>query len=99
MLDKFKNYYCHRYLYAVIFLFLGYMAFQYHCQHKILSDSIKTYDTNLKLYQNKLDEVIEHHNEMFNICDSLLQIMDSLPLGSPLDTLEISSNYGSRKNR
>jgi len=25
-------------------------------------------------------------------------ILDSLPLGSPLDTLKISSNYGSRKN-
>ena len=98
MLDKLKPYYCQRYLYVMIFMLLGYMAFQYHCQHRILSDSIKTYDTNIKLYQEKLDEVIEHHNEMFDICDSLIDIMDALPLGSPLDTLEVSSNYGWRKN-
>ena len=73
------------------------MAFQYHCQHKILSDSIKSYDENIKLYQEKMDEVIDHHNKMFHICDSLMQIMDALPLGSPLDTLVISSNFGSRK--
>ena len=75
------------------------MAFQYHCQHKILSDSIKSYDENIKLYQEKMDEVIDHHNKMFHICDSLMQIMDALPLGSPLDTLVISSNFGSRKNK
>ena len=98
MLNKFKNYYCNTYLYAIIFILLGYMAFQYHCQHKVLSNSIKTYDESMKLYQEKLDEVIEHHNKMFYICDSLIQIMDELPLGSPLDTLEISSNYGWRKN-
>ena len=98
MLNKLKNYYCHSYLYTIIFILLGYMAFQYHCQHKTLTDSIKTYDTNIKLYQDKLDEVIEHHNKIFNICDSLLNIMDSLPLGSPLDTLVVSSNFGSRKN-
>jgi murein DD-endopeptidase MepM/ murein hydrolase activator NlpD len=99
MLNKLKYYYCHNYLYATVFVLLGYMAFQYHCQHQILTNSIKTYDESLKLYQNKLDEVIEHHNEIFNVCDSLIHIMDSLPLGSPLDTLVISSNFGSRKNK
>jgi len=100
---KFKNLDCTikiKPFFIVIFTwgFLAYMAFQYHCQHKQLRDSIKTYDTNIKLYQDKLDEVIEQHNKMFDVCDSLIQIMDELPLGSPLDTLEISSNYGSRKN-
>ena len=75
------------------------MTYQYHCQHKELRDSIKTYDTNIKLYKEKMDEVIDHHNKMFHICDSLTNIMDSLPLGSPLDTLIISSNFGSRKNK
>tara|TARA_R110002051_G_scaffold43315_3_gene88722 strand:+ start:316 stop:948 length:633 start_codon:yes stop_codon:yes gene_type:complete len=98
MLNKFKNYYCPSYLYAITCILLGYMAFQYHCQHKVLSDSIKLYDTNIKLYQGKLDELREHHNKMFHLCDSLIHIMDSLPLGSPLDTLIISSNFGSRKN-
>jgi len=99
MLNKFKNYYCNTYLYAIIFILLGYMAFQYHCQHQTLSNSIKSYEENMNLYQEKLDEVIEHHNEMFDICDSLIQIMDELPLGSPLDTLIISSNFGYRKNK
>ena len=64
---KFKNLDCTikiKPFFIVIFTwgFLAYMAFQYHCQHKQLRDSIKTYDTNIKLYQDKLDEVIEHHN-------------------------------------
>ena len=99
MLERFKKHYCDSYLYAIIFILLGYMAYQYHCQHKELRDSIKIYETNLKLYQEKMDEVIDHHNKMFHICDSLTNIMDSLPLGSPLDTLHVSSNFGSRKNK
>ena len=98
MLDKLKNNYCPSYLYAITCILLGYMAFQYHCQHRVLSDSIKSYDENIKLYQEKLDEVIKNHNTMYHICDSLIHIMDELPLGSPLDTLEISSDYGWRKN-
>ena len=98
MVKFLKSYYCHSYLYALIFVLLGGMAYQYHCQHKELRKSIETYDTNIKLYQEKMDEVIDHHNKMFNICDSLLNLMDSLPLGSPLDTLVVSSNFGSRKN-
>ena len=98
MFDKLKNNYCPSYLYAITCILLGYMAFQYHCQHRVLSDSIKSYDTNIKLYQEKLDELMEHHNSMFHFCDSLIHIMDSLPLGSPLDTLTVSSNFGSRKN-
>ena len=99
MLEQFKKYYCHSYLYAIIFILLGSMAYQYHCQHKDLRDSIKTYEINIKLYQEKMDEVIETNEKIFNICDSLMNIMDSLPLGSPLDTLHVSSNFGSRKNK
>ena len=98
MVKLFKSYYCHSYLYALIFVLLGGMAYQYHCQHKELRDSIEIYDENIKLYQEKMDEVIDHHNKMFHLCDSLINLMDSLPLGSPLDTLIVSSNFGSRKN-
>jgi len=105
-LKELKKYYCHSHLYIIVFLFLGYMAFQYHCEHKRLTDIVRSYDAiisnfkdNTKLYQEKLDEVIDHHNKMLYICDSLTNIMDSLPLGSPLDTLAVSSNYGSRKNK
>ena len=40
------------------------------------------------------------HNQMDSLCHDihiLHQYLDSLPLGSPLDTLIISSNYGWRK--
>jgi len=94
-----NKYFDSRYFYVILFIFLGYMAFKYHCQHKILTDSIKTYDKSLKLYQLKLDEAVEYHNKLFDVCDSLIQIMDSLPLGSPLDTLVVTSNFGSRKNK
>ena len=67
MVKLFKKHYCHSYLYAIIFILLGGMAYQYHCQHKELRKSIEIYDTNIKLYQDKLDEVIDHHNKMFNI--------------------------------
>ena len=87
-----------RYVYPILFFILGFFAYQYHCQHKILTDKIKSYDVNLKMHQEKIDEVIDHHNKMYNICDSLINVMDSLPLGSPLDTLHVSSNYGSRKH-
>jgi len=99
MLDKLRSYYSPTYIYIITCILLGYTAYRYHCQHQILTDSIKTYEINLKLYQEKMDEVIDHHNSMFHLCDSLLNIMDSLPLGSPLDTLAVSSNFGSRKNR
>ena len=106
MLKQFKKYYCHSYLYVLIFLLLGYMTFQYHCQHQKLTDTVRSYDIiiekqekSLKLYQEKLNEVIDIHNKVFRICDSLTNIMDSLPLGSPLDTLAVSSNFGSRKNK
>ena len=88
-----------RYVYPILFFILGFFAYQYHCQHKILTDKIKSYDVNLKMHQEKIDEVIDHHNKMYNICDSLINVMDSLPLGSPLDTLHVSSNFGSRKNK
>ena len=99
MLEQFKKHYCHSYLYALIFILLGGMTYQYHCQHKEPRNSINIYEINIKLYKEKMDEVIDHHNKMFHLCDSLINIMDSLPLGSPLDTLAVSSNYGSRKNK
>ena len=46
MLDKLRSYYCPTYLYAITCVLLGYMAFQYHCQHKTLTDTIKVYALN-----------------------------------------------------
>ena len=39
------------------------------------------------------EDTIHCQQEYYN------SILDSLPLGSPLDTLQVSSNFGSRKNR
>ena len=41
-------------------------------------------------YQKYDIQIQQHHHK---------QILDSLPLGSPLDTLTVTSNFGSRKNK
>ena len=67
-----------RYVYPILFFILGYFAFQYHCQHKILTNSVKNYNENIELYQNHLDGVMEHHTKAISICDSLMHVIDSL---------------------
>ena len=60
-------------------------------------------------YGKKIDDLLLENNnklellteEMDSLCHDihiLHQYLDSLPLGSPLDTLIISSNYGWRKS-
>ena len=49
--------------------------------------------------ESRMDSLHQHIDSLTNDLKTLDQYLDSLPLGSPLDTLEISSNYGSRKNR
>ena len=48
--------------------------------------------------QSKLDSALNDIHKLNIHYDSLLNIVDSLPLGSPLDTLEISSDYGWRRS-
>ena len=72
-------------------LFMGFIIYQIDSQRR---DLIKILDT----HEKKMDSVFENFNNINNHYDSLLNIVGSLPLGSPLDTLVISSNYGWRKN-
>ena len=67
-----------RLLYVTLFILLGYFCWQYHCQHQILIDDIKTYNTNIKLYDNHLTELMDHHNSAIHLCDSLINVIDSL---------------------
>ena len=48
--------------------------------------------------QHKIDSLNNHMDSLCNDINNLHQYFDSLPLGSPLDTLIISSNYGWRRS-
>ena len=48
--------------------------------------------------QSKMDSLNTHMDSLCNDINTLHQYLDSLPLGSPLDTLVISSNYGWRRS-
>ena len=48
--------------------------------------------------QHKIDSLNNHMDSLCNDINTLHQYLDSLPLGSPLDTLIISSNYGWRRS-
>ena len=53
----------------------------------------------LRLVNNhKIDSLLTEMDSLCNHIHLLHQYLDSLPLGSPLDTLIISSNYGWRKS-
>jgi len=55
-------------------------------------DSIK-YDTDIRI-----DSLHSYIDSLNNDINTLEEYLDSLPLGSPLDTLVISSNYGWRRS-
>jgi len=48
--------------------------------------------------QHKIDSLNTHMDSLCNDINNLHQYLDSLPLGSPLDTLIVSSNYGWRRS-
>ena len=82
---------------------LGFIATA-HAWIKVLEVSFKEYDQNKNFYEEKIET---NHLENQSIIDSLHnqidslyydinilhQYLDSLPLGSPLDTLIVSSHY------
>lgn len=47
--------------------------------------------------QSRMDSLHHHLDSLSNDINTLHQYLDSLPLGSPLDTLIVSSHYGWRK--
>ena len=72
-------------------IFMGFIIYQIDSQHRALINIIQT-------HENKMDEILKRYQNVSTDYDSLLNIVDSLPLGSPLDTLEVSSDYGWRKS-
>jgi Membrane proteins related to metalloendopeptidases len=72
-------------------LFMGFIIFQVDSQRRKLIEVLDT-------HEKKMDSVLQNYKDLNHHYDSLLNIVDSLPLGSPLDTLIISSNYGWRKS-
>jgi murein DD-endopeptidase MepM/ murein hydrolase activator NlpD len=72
-------------------IFMGFIIYQIDSQHRALINIIQT-------HENKMDEVLKSYQNVSTDYDSLLNIVDSLPLGSPLDTLKVSSKYGWRRS-
>ena len=60
-------------------------------QEKLLNDNIQVHET-------ELNDLYKQYQNIYTLYDSLINIIDNLPLGSPLDTLEISSDYGWRRS-
>jgi len=48
--------------------------------------------------ESRMDSLHQHIDSLTNDLNTLDQYLDSLPLGSPLDSLVISSNYGWRRS-
>ena len=70
------------------FFFLILMGNYYNTQLDMIEDKTNT----------KLDSLQNHIDSLNNDINTLEEYLDSLPLGSPLDTLVISSNYGWRRS-
>ncbi len=71
--------------------FMGHIIYTVDSQRRQLQSILKDSEIRIDSALNELRKLNLHY-------DSLLNIVDSLPLGSPLDTLEISSDYGWRKS-
>ena len=71
--------------------FMGIVIYHVDNQRRMLKNIIDK-------HEQKLDLILDDYKNLNIYYDSLLNIVDSLPLGSPLDTLIISSDYGWRKN-
>ena len=72
-------------------LFMGFIIYQIDSQRRDLIEIMNT-------HEKKMDRVLKQYEDINSHYDSVLNIIDSLPLGSPLDTLEISSDYGWRRS-
>jgi murein DD-endopeptidase MepM/ murein hydrolase activator NlpD len=59
----------------------------------------KSHKLQIKHQQKHIELITQENQELLCANEMLLAIMDSLPLGSPIsDSINISSNYGSRRN-
>lgn len=72
-------------------LVLGIVLYYVDSSRRLLQNTIQN-------HEQKLDMILQDYKDLNIYYDSLLHIVDSLPLGSPLDTLEVSSDYGWRRS-
>jgi murein DD-endopeptidase MepM/ murein hydrolase activator NlpD len=73
------------------FIVLGIVLYHVDSSRRLLQDTIQS-------HEQKLDIILQDYKDLNIYYDSLILIVDSLPLGSPLDTLEVSSKYGWRRS-
>jgi len=79
-------------------IFMGIIIFQVDQQRRMLKNIIESHERKMDSILNEYKDLNIHYDSILNNYDSVIHIIDSLPLGSPLDTLHISSNYGWRKS-
>ena len=73
------------------FIVLGIVIYHIDSSRRMLQNTIEKHDETIR-------KVLQDYKSLNINYDSLILIVDSLPLGSPLDTLEVSSNYGWRRS-
>ena len=73
------------------FIVLGIVIYHIDSSRRMLQNTIEKHDETIR-------KVLQDYKSLNINYDSLILIVDSLPLGSPLDTLEVSSKYGWRKS-
>ena len=81
-------------LFAVIVI--TFLFYKIEIKEKTIKQLQKESNTQKSLYEDTIQcqkDTMHYQQEYYK------NIIDSLPLGSPLDTLQVSSNFGSRKNR
>ena len=75
----------------LLLLSLSTLIYYIDSQRRALLNKVQSSELEMIEIINKYDIINIHY-------DSLINIIDNLPLGSPLDTLEISSEYGWRRS-
>ena len=75
----------------LVIFFIGFIIHQIDSQRR---DLINIMDS----HEMEMNEVLQQYQDINMHLDSLLNIIDNLPLGSPLDTLQVSSEYGWRRS-
>ena len=75
----------------LVIFFIGFILHQIDSQRR---DLINIMDS----HEMEMNEVLQQYQDINMHLDSLLNIIDNLPLGSPLDTLQVSSEYGWRRS-
>ena len=83
---------------SIIVIFFTINTIMLFIQFKSIHKKLKGTENAIEVLQNlniKMDSINDSFDNKIREYDNIL---DSLPLGSPLDTVAISSNYGWRKN-